>query len=118
MRERGVAQAASGAGEARSAERVLARDIGRIVALVEQYPELKADEAFLSLMEDLVEIEDYLQYARRYYNGSARDLNNLVESFPANLFAGMFGFKAADFFEVENVSERLPPDLASALKGG
>ena len=118
VRERGVAQAASGAGEARSAERVLARDLGRIVALVEQYPELKADEAFLSLMEDLVEIEDYLQYARRYYNGSARDLNNLVESFPANLFAGMFGFKAADFFEVENVSERLPPDLASALKGG
>ena len=116
VRDRGLAQAASGAGEAGRAERALGRDLVRIVALAEQYPELKADEAFLGLMEDLVEIEDHLQYARRYYNGSVRDLNNVVESFPANLVAGGFGFKVTKFFEVDSIRERLPPDLASALK--
>ena len=83
---------------------------------MEQYPELKADEVFLRLMEDLVEIEDHLQYARRYYNGSVRDLNNVVESFPANLVAGGFGFKVAKFFEVDSIRERLPLDLAEVLK--
>jgi len=117
-RDRGVAQAATGASEVGRAERALGKDLIRIVALVEQYPELKADEVFLGLMEDLVEIEDHLQYARRYYNGSVRDLNNVVESFPANLVAGRFGFKVAKFFEVESTRERLPPDLAAALKGG
>ena len=117
-RERTVAQSARGASEAGVAEKALARDLGRIVALVEAYPDLKADEVFFGLMEDLVEVEDQLQYARRYYNGSVRDLNNIVESFPSNLVAGGFGFKVAEFFEVANASERLPPDLASALKGG
>jgi LemA protein len=117
-RDRGVAQAATGASEVGRAERALGKDLIRIVALVEQYPELKADEVFLGLMEDLVEIEDHLQYARRYYNGSVRDLNNVAESFPANLVAGRFGFKVAKFFEVESTRERLPPDLAAALKGG
>ena len=118
VRDRNVAQAATEAGEVGSAERALGKDLVRIVALVEQYPELKADEAFLRLMEDLVEIEDYLQYARRYYNGSVRDLNNVVESFPANLVAGGFGFKVAKFFEVDSIRERLPPDLAKVLKRG
>ena len=113
-----MAQSARGASEAGSAEKALARDLGRIVALAEAYPDLKADEVFFGLMEDLVEVEDQLQYARRYYNGSVRDLNNIVESFPSNLVAGGFGFKMAEFFEVENASERLPPDLATALKRG
>mgnify|MGYP001399392740 CR=1 FL=1 len=92
-RERTVAQSARGVSEAGVAEKALARDLGRIVALVEAYPDLKADEVFFGLMEDLVEVEDQLQYARRYYNGSVRDLNNIVESFPSNLVAGGFGFK-------------------------
>lgn len=118
VRDRNVAQAATEASEVGSAERALGKDLVRIVALVEQYPELKADQAFLRLMEDLVDIEDYLQYARRYYNGSVRDLNNVVESFPANLVAGGFGFKVAKFFEVDSIRERLPPDLAKVLKRG
>ena len=118
VRERTEAQAARGAGEVGGAEKVLGRDLGKIVALAEAYPDLKADKSFRGLMGDLVEIEDQIQYARRYYNGSVRDLNNAIESFPSNLVAGRFGFEAGDFFEVETASERLPPDLATALKGG
>lgn len=115
-RERREAQEASDAGQAGGAERSLGRDLGRVVALAESYPELKADEAFRGLMGDLVEIEDQIQYARRYYNGSVRDLNNAVESFPTNVMAKAFGFGVADFFEVETASERIPPDLAQALR--
>jgi LemA protein len=114
--ERRAAQAASGAGEAGGAEKTLGRDLGRIVALAERYPELKADAAFRGLMADLVEIEDQIQYARRYYNGSVRDLNNGIESFPSNLVAGLFGFERGDFFEVESASERIAPDLTEALR--
>jgi len=117
-RERTEAQAASGAGEAGGAEQTLGRDLGKIVALAEDYPDLKADESFRGLMTELVEIEDQIQYSRRYYNGSVRDLNNSIETFPTNLVAKFFTFEAGVFFEVENASERLPPDLATALKGG
>ena len=118
IRERTEAQAARGAGDAGAAEKVRGRDLGKVVALAEAYPELKVDELFQELMGDLVEVEDQIQYARRYYNGSVRDLNNAIESFPSNLVAGRFGFEVGDFFEVETASERLPPDLATALKGG
>ena len=67
-RERTEAQAARGAGEAGGAEKILGRDLGKIVALAEAYPELKADKSFRGLMGDLVEIEDQIQYSRRYYN--------------------------------------------------
>ena len=59
----------------------------------------------------LVEIEEHLQYARRYYNGSVRDNNNLVESFPSNIVAGMFKFTLAEFFEIELASQRSAPDV-------
>ena len=115
-RERAEAQGARNVEEAGGAERALSRDLVKIMALAENYPELKADEAFRKLMSELVEIEDHLQYARRYYNGSVRDLNNAIESFPSNLIAGAFGFKVAEFFEVETASERLAPDLAGSLR--
>jgi len=115
VRERSAAQAAKGPGEARDAEQSLGRGLGRIVALAEAYPDLKADESFRGLMGKLVEIEDQLQYARRYYNGSARDLNNLIEGFPTNFVAKWFGFRPAAFFEVANASERIPPDLGKML---
>jgi LemA protein len=59
----------------------------------------------------LVEIEDHLQYARRYYNGAIRDNNNMVESFPANIIAAIFQFSQAEFFEIELVSQRSAPDV-------
>lgn len=98
-------------------EQQFSRDLGRVVALAEAYPELKADSQFLKLMKELVTVEDQLQYARRYYNGSARDLNNTVESFPSNIIARFGGFKSTPFFEVEQASDRLPPDLAKQLRG-
>jgi len=72
---------------------------------------LLASDQFRDLAKDLVEIEDTLQYARRYYNGSARDLNNLVQSFPSLMIARAFGFQEAAFFEVENSMERMVPKL-------
>ena len=102
--------------ETSGAENELGRDIGKLVMLAEAYPELKADRQFLSLGKELIEIEDDLQYARRYYNGTARDLNNLVEAFPGNLVARWFGYRCADFFEVTSVSERLAPEIAELLK--
>lgn len=97
-------------------EQQFSRDLGRVVALAEAYPDLKADRQFLKLMKELVSVEDQLQYARRYYNGSARDLNNLVESFPSNLVARFGGFSSTSFYEVEQASDRLPPDLAQQLR--
>lgn len=114
-RERSAAQAAHGPAQALGAEKALAHDLGRLIALAENYPDLKADQSFRDLMGQLVEIEDQIQYARRYYNGSVRDLNNAIESFPTNLIAQAFSFRTADFFEVTNASERIPPDLAPSL---
>lgn len=83
-----------------------------LVALAEAYPELKASGNFADLMGRLVKIEDDLQYARRYYNGSVRDFRNLAESFPSNLIAGVFGFQPGEFFEVETVLDRTNPQAA------
>jgi len=87
----------------------LSRSIGRLFALAEDYPDLKASEGFRQLHRSLVETEEQLQYARRYYNGSVRDNNNLVEGFPSLLVARLFGFRLADFFEIELASQRDAP---------
>ena len=100
------------AGKIAEGETALSRQLGSLFALAEDYPDLKASEGFQQLHESLVDIEDHLQYARRYYNGSVRDNNNLVESFPANLVAGVFGFHSRRFFEIELASQRELPDVA------
>jgi LemA protein len=87
----------------------LSRSIGRLFALAEAYPDLKASEGFQQLHNSLVEIEEQLQYARRYYNGSVRDNNNLVQGFPSLLVARLFGFRPAEFFEIELASQRIAP---------
>jgi LemA protein len=94
-----------------SEESGLSRSIGRLFALAEDYPDLKASSGFQQLHSSLVEIEDQLQYARRYYNGSVRDNNNLVEGFPSMLIARPLGFRSAPFFEIELASERLAPAI-------
>jgi LemA protein len=81
-------------------ETALSRSLGRLFALAEDYPDLKASEGFQQLHASLVEIEDHLQYARRYYNGAVRNNNNLVESFPSNIVASLFRFGQAEFFEI------------------
>jgi len=97
--------------ERASQESGLSRSIGRLFALAEDYPDLKASEGFSQLHASLVEIEEHLQFARRYYNGSVRDNNNLVEGFPSMLIAQMFGFITAAFFEIELASQRAAPEL-------
>jgi len=81
------------------AEEKLSAGIQRIIALAENYPDLKANENFLSLQNELVETENYLQFARRYYNGSVRDYNTMTETVPSNLIAGWFNFSMRDFFQ-------------------
>jgi LemA protein len=81
------------------AEEALSAGVQRLLAIAEAYPDLKANENFLELQKELVETEDYLQFARRYYNGSVRELNTRIETVPSNIVARMFGFEARDFFQ-------------------
>lgn len=95
----------------------LSQSIGKLFALAEDYPDLKASEGFRQLHSNLVMIEDQLQFARRYYNGSVRDNNNLVESFPALLIARLFRFRLAEFFEIELASQRVAPAVQMGQTG-
>lgn len=92
-------------------ERELSGALGRIFALAEAYPELKANENFLSLQQSLAEIEEQLQMARRYFNGTVRDFNILVESFPSLLLAQLFNFKTEAFFELEDPADAQVPRM-------
>ncbi|MGI9237677.1 MAG: LemA family protein [Woeseiaceae bacterium] len=80
-------------------EEKLSAGIERIIALAENYPDLKANENFLNLQNELVETENYLQFARRFYNGSVRDYNTMTETVPSNLIAGWFNFVSREFFQ-------------------
>jgi len=80
-------------------EEKLKSGLDRIIALAENYPDLKANENFLNLQNELVETENYLQFARRYYNGSVRDYNTLTETVPSNIVAGWFSFEPKEFFQ-------------------
>ena len=95
-----------------SAEQALQGALGKLFAVAEAYPGLKADKNFLSLQQQLAEIEDQLQMARRYYNGTARNLNIGIQSFPDNLFAGLLGFREQPFFELENRAQAAAPAVA------
>ena len=92
-----------------SAENELSRSLKGLFALAEAYPQLQASEQFLNLQRELAAIEDQVQFARRYYNGSVRDYNILIHSFPSNLIAGLFHFTPREYFELELVTERKPP---------
>ena len=81
------------------AEEALSAELGKLIALAENYPDLKANENFLDLQRQLVETEDYLQFARRYYNGSVRDYNTMIEVVPSNVVASLFGFRPREFFQ-------------------
>jgi len=97
--------------ERKDHEAEVSKAIQSLLAVAEAYPDLKANENFLDLQNNLDEIETNIQSARRFYNGAVRDLNILVESFPSNFIANTFGFKAAQFFEIELASERQVPQV-------
>jgi LemA protein len=96
----------------------LVQGVRGLLAVAENYPDLKASQNFLDLQRRLAETEDRLQTARRFYNANVRDYNRRVQSFPSNLVAGMFGFREAQFFEVEEAVKRPPAvDVGSAVSG-
>ena len=84
-----------------------------LMALVEAYPELKADQSFLQLQGELTEVESHIQYARRFYNGSVRNLNTRIDSFPDLLLARVFNFIPQPFFELDDAAEKNSPELLS-----
>ena len=88
------------------AEGMLGQALGKLFALAEAYPDLKANQGFLDLQASLETLEGEIQMSRRYYNGAARDLNVKVESFPSNLVARNFGFTKASYFEITNEADR------------
>lgn len=85
--------------------------VHKLVVLAEDHPDLKADENFRKLQTELTEVEDHLQYSRRFYNGAVRIFNTRVQSFPHLLIAGPLGFRVAEFFAVEDVQERHSPQV-------
>ncbi|KKA13840.1 LemA family protein [Sinorhizobium meliloti] len=94
-----------------AAEGALSQALGRVFALAEAYPDLKANENFAELQRSLETIEGEIQMSRRYYNGAARDLNVKVESFPSNLIANAFRFVKASYFEITNEADRAVPSV-------
>lgn len=86
------------------AENVLTNTLKTLFAVAENYPDLKANANFLDLQRELADTENKIQAARRFYNGNVRDLNTLIESFPSNIVAGMFGFKQKEFFDLDDNS--------------
>lgn len=92
-------------------EEQLGIGLQRLIAVAEQYPDLKANENFLSLQNDLVETENFLQFARRFYNGSVRQLNTRVETVPNNFIANAFGFEQRKFFQKTSDEAAVAPDV-------
>ena len=108
---RSKSKEASAVAEKSEIESALSRSLVNLFALAEAYPDLKASQNFLDLQDDLAQIEDEIQMARRYYNGTARNLNISIESFPSNLIAERFKFEKAEFFEIEDAAEREVPEV-------
>lgn len=109
--------AVHGAGNAGPQERsrlegVLSGALGKLIAISENYPDLKANTTFLEFQGALQTVEDEIQMSRRYYNGAVRNLNVAVESFPSNLVANMFKFIKAEYFELEDDADRAVPNVS------
>ncbi len=92
-----------------SVEAQLGHGLRSLIALAEDYPELKADRSFLHLQGELSEVEDHIQYARRYYNGAVRNLNTRIASFPDLLIANLFRYTPHEFFELDDPAKAEPP---------
>ncbi|HIJ73758.1 MAG TPA: LemA family protein [Candidatus Hydrogenedentes bacterium] len=109
---RNLAVQASGVANQAQAETNLNRALGQFYLVVENYPDLKANQNFLSLQEELTSTENKIGFSRQHYNDQAMRLNNKIEMFPSNIVAGMFNFKQAEFFELEDEAERAVPKVS------
>ncbi len=95
------AMGAQSAADKARAENMLSQTLKSLFAVAEAYPDLKANQNFLELQRELTDTEDKIQASRRFYNGNVRDFNTKIQVFPNNVFAGMLGFSAREFFEAE-----------------
>jgi LemA protein len=111
VQARNRAVAAHGPAAQYQAEDPLGPALGRIFAIAEAYPDLKAAASFAGLQRTLTEVEDHLQNARRYYNAVVRDFNTAVAQFPANLLASPMGFRPLEFFGLDSAAERAVPQI-------
>ncbi len=98
---RSKAMSATGVADKGAAENMLAGALKSVFAIAEAYPDLKANQNFLELQRELSDTENKIQASRRFYNGNVRDLNTKIETFPANIVAGMFHFVKREFFELD-----------------
>ena len=98
-------------GEQSAVGQAMTAAMGKLFAVAEAYPELKADANFRDLQDELSGIEDEIQMSRRYYNGAVRNLNTMIESFPTNLIASQFNFGKAEFFEIGDAAAREVPKV-------
>lgn len=94
-----------------AAENKLNQSLMNLFAVAEQYPDLKANTNFLQLQDELSAVEADIEKSRRYYNGTVRDKNILVDTFPSNIIANIFGFVKSTFFELDNIEERMVPKV-------
>lgn len=106
------AQAGGNVAQNAQATQQLGSAVGRLIAVAEAYPDLKASGNFLKLQEQLSEVEEQLQYARRYYNGAVRNLNISVQSFPELVIAKPFGFSEQAFFELDDRAQGNNPNIS------
>ncbi len=111
VQARSRAMGAKNMDERIQAEGELGQALGRLMLLVENYPDLKANQNFLALQEELTSTENKISFARQFYNDSVMTYNNKIQMFPSNVIAGMFNFKEAAFFKVENEAEREAPKV-------
>ncbi|MGI9480993.1 MAG: LemA family protein [Hyphomicrobiales bacterium] len=111
LRANAVAAENAGPETRAAAESALSGGLLRLNAVMENYPNLKANENVMDLQNSLDEIEDEIQLSRRYFNGAVRNNNVLVESFPSNLVANHFNFGNAEYFEIEDAAERAVPKV-------
>jgi LemA protein len=108
---RTAAQMAQGPAESAAAENILTQAIGRLFAVAEQYPELRATENFQQLQAQLEETESKIAVSRQIYNDAVLTYDNALETVPTNIVAGMFGFKPREYFEVEDAASREAPQV-------
>jgi len=111
-RNMAVQASSAGAGERGKVEGELSGALSRLLAVVERYPDLKANQNFLALQEELTSTENKISFSRQFYNDSVLNYNNKTQMFPSNIIAGMTGFKAGEFFEVTAAAEREVPKVS------
>src|SRR5438477_1588208 len=112
IQARNMALAAKTVGERAEAENVLSGTLKSLFAVAEAYPELKANQNFMSLQEELTSTENKIAFSRQFYNDSVMSYNTQIEVFPQNFIAGMFHFVRREFFEVKDVAAREAPKVA------